>query len=916
MASDHRSVKILFPAVQEERTYAKSNAHITRLMLGEGETVKHIDGWSLIIEEVIEQDHLLTYRGKRTDTNAIDNIVEVALDPMVKLNQPEKRLLHGQFDDPRWFDTRYQCWVKQNEFASYGVTGLVGARVDLIPHQIHIANEVGNRYAPRVLLADEVGLGKTIEAALIVHMQVVTGRASRVLIVVPNSLVHQWLVEMLRRVDLAFSVFDDERMEAVKESGENPFEQEQLVLCSQDFIQQTKVLALAEQCDWDILVVDEAHHLHWSEDEVSSEYAAIESLSKIAKGVLLLTATPDQLGHQSHFARLKLLDPARFYDYDAFIEQEKHYSELAQAVSPLIENDEVNDTQLSILKQYIPNLDLSEFDLDQAEDKKHLLSKLIDQHGTGRLLFRNRRSAIEGFPKRIAHPVKLRLPKEYALSLLEQDDVNHALHPERTLMLDEAWPSYDPRVDFLIEYLENNKEEKVLVICAYASTALQIAEYLRVKTGIRHTVFHEGMSIIERDKAAHFFAENEKGAQVMLCSEIGSEGRNFQFSRNLVLFDLPMNPDLLEQRIGRLDRIGQKFDINLHIPYFEETAQEVLYHLYNDGLNSFSTTCPVGSDVFSRLHEDIVHALSTPGDKDNWKDVVEQTSIVASKLALRIEEGRDNLLELNASGLNSVDEVLERIVLAENPIDMIKFMTRLFDSIGIVQEEKDAHCFILKQSENALFPIPGVSDEGIEVTYKREIATQLEHIGFINPDSKILNQCIDSVLTDTIGKSSLCFVNQAGVPVGAYWVEIIAVLNPIAPAYLQLSRYLPATPVRVCLDAKMQAEETEFSPIFKVKPKMANQLMSALADPISKTIEQALAYASEDLERTKKAALINMQYELDEEIQRLTELRESNPSIRVEEIDFLLEQKKALSASIENASPMLDSVRVVVNNPR
>jgi len=919
MAADARSVKILFPAVEDERTYAKSNAHVTRLVLSQGEKVKHIDGWEMIIDDVIEQDMLLTYRGKRTDTEEVAHIVEVALDPQVKLNQPEKRLLHGQFDDPHWFDTRYQCWEKQNEFANSGVVGLVGARVDLIPHQIHIANQVGNRFAPRVLLADEVGLGKTIEAALVIHMQIITGRAQRVLIVVPDSLVHQWLVEMLRRVNLAFSVFDDERIEAVQESGENPFDQEQLVLCSQAFIGQHKVLEQACASPWDILVVDEAHHLHWSEDAVSEEYAAIEKLSQIAKSVLLLTATPDQLGHQSHFARLRLLDPARFHNYDEFLEQERHYSELAQAVTPLIENKTPTTTEITVLKQVVPGLNIDDFDLSIESDRKQLVKRLVDQHGTGRLLFRNRRSAIQGFPQRVSHPVKLKLPKEYALGMMEQDDVSHALHPERSLMLDESWPSYDPRVSYLVEFLEANKDEKVLVICAFASTALQLAEYMRAKTAIRHTVFHEGMSIVERDKAAHFFAENSlgaKGAQVMLCSEIGSEGRNFQFSRHLVLFDLPLNPDLLEQRIGRLDRIGQKYDINIHIPYFESTAQEVLFNWYDEGLGAFTATCPVGSDVYKRLKSDLHHALSTPEDTENWQDVVVQAGIVTDKLKARIEEGRDRLLEINAKGDDDSEDVLEQIVYAENPIEVMKFMTRLFDAIGIVQDEKDAHSFILKQSENALFPINSVSDEGIEVTYKRETATQLEHLTFLNPDSAIVTQCIDSVLTDVIGKSSLCFVNQPGAPVGAYWVEIIAVLNPIAAPDLQLFRYLPATPVRVCLDAKLQVFEKTFPQVFKVKPKMAQQLVTALAQPIVATIEAALETAKQELSNVKKAALINMHYELDEEIARLSELRANNPSIRQEEIDFLLTQKSSLAKIIEQSEPSLDSVRVVVNNPK
>lgn len=126
-------------------------------------------------------------------------------------------------------------------------------------------------------------------------------------------------------------------------------------------------------------------------------------------------------------------------------------------------------------------------------------------------------------------------------------------------------------------HLTSHRSQKVLVICAKAATALQLEQVLREREGIRAAVFHEGMSIIERDRAAARFAEEDTGAQVLLCSEIGSEGRNFQFASNLVMFDLPFNPDLLEQRIGRLDRIGRAHDIQIHVPIWREPPSRCWY---------------------------------------------------------------------------------------------------------------------------------------------------------------------------------------------------------------------------------------------------------------------------------------------------------------------------------------------------
>ncbi len=326
---------------------------------------------------------------------------------------------------------------------------------------MYIAHQVGERFAPRVLLADEVGLGKTIEAGLILHQQLTSGKSSRALIVVPDSLIHQWLVEMLRRFNLRFTILDELRCTALEMSDEgvNPFETAQLVLCTLPFLtNSTQRQAQAIMAGWDMLIVDEAHHLEWAEDAISTEYACIESLSAEIKGLLLLTATPEQLGMEGHFARLRLLDPDRYYDLQKFREEEAGYQPVRELMEALLADDVLEQIQdaavQASLAEYLGQARVDAL-LDAAQNLEDFvafdellqttISELLDHHGTGRVLFRNTRDAVEGFPERILHPHPLPEPDFYLESEKQQlngADLDLLLHPEKVFQ--DRWLEADP----------------------------------------------------------------------------------------------------------------------------------------------------------------------------------------------------------------------------------------------------------------------------------------------------------------------------------------------------------------------------------------------------------------------------------------------------------------------------------------
>ena len=399
LTCDGRLLTILYPATGETRQYSQRNAPLTRVRFVPGDEISHFEGWTLTVREVSEVDGLLIYQGFNSQ-NEDCVLPETQLSNFIHFRMASDRLVAGQVDPLPWFTLRYNSLQHNSKLQQSNLWGLAGARAQPIAHQLHIAQEVADRIAPRVLLADEVGLGKTIEAGLIIHRQLLSGRASRILLMVPETLQHQWLVEMRRRFNLDVALFDAERFQA--SDADNPFEDCQIALLSMNWlVADERAQQALCSCDWDILVVDEAHHLVWHPEQSSPAYQLVETLAGITPGVLLLTATPEQLGQDSHFARLRLLDPHRFHDLAAFREESQHYQAIADAVRELLDLTKLSATAETTIKSFL-GADceplIAAFNDGDAQAARRLIRELLDRHGTGRLLFRNTRAAISGFP--------------------------------------------------------------------------------------------------------------------------------------------------------------------------------------------------------------------------------------------------------------------------------------------------------------------------------------------------------------------------------------------------------------------------------------------------------------------------------------------------------------------------------------
>ena len=868
LESQGNRVVILFTAANEKRMFAVDSAPILRVRFKVGDEILIHTGETIMIDRIEEEDGLLIYH------QGDQSFCEGELDDSISFSKPDDRLLGGQIDDLRTFNLRIESLFRSSKIRQSPVRGFLGGRVDLIPHQIAIACEVSSRLAPRVLLADEVGLGKTIEACLILHRLHLTGRADRVLILLPEPLVHQWFVELLRRFNLLFAIFDEERCQSI--SAENPFLENQLILCSQEFLlDHPERIPQVIEAGWDLLIVDEAHHLEWSPEESSDGYNLVEVLALETASVLLLTATPQQLGAEGHFARLQLLDPHRYNNLEAFLEESDYYEVVADAIDLIQEGGEPD---VKLFAERSPRITEGLANLDGEGTRAKVIRDLLDSFGTGRVMFRNTRKQLSGFPERKAH-----------LVALEGGDV------------------FVAKVDWLVGFLEEHSSDKVLLIGKSLDLVEDLMEALLDRVNMKIAQFHEELTLLQRDRNAAYFSE-ENGADLLVCSEIGSEGRNFQFAHHLVLFDLPENPELLEQRIGRLDRIGQTETINIYVPYVKGDAGERYARWYQEGLNAFEKNLQGAQLLVKRLQQ--IKADTLP-------KFIKESKKLRAETEAQMERGPDRLLALTSKGSGEIEEVLEQIDGWDGDREFEDWILRLFDHFGLEVEELDARDYLLKQGNVITDAFPDLAEDGMAVTFDRERALVREEIGLMTADHPMVRNSIDLLLSGEAGNSTFGVWEAPGT--SSVILEAYYIVECVAPASLQTDHYLPAVPVRVVIDYQGKDLSSDASLMKAVlrrgnhrklleQPKIRGEMIPGILKALN-------SLAGQRRVTIVKKSLEAMQISLDEEKGRLEDLAQVNPLIGDEELLQIESRRGALKSALGGARLRLDALRLIYKVP-
>jgi ATP-dependent helicase HepA len=456
-----------------------------------------------------------------------------------------ERLTVGDIDDAEDFLTRLDILHLLATREAGGLGSFLGGRVRLFPHQLHVAERATARIPVRWLLADEVGLGKTIEAALIMNRLLHTEKIERCLVVAPEALTVQWLGELWRKYHQVFTLLDPPRLaDVVRDfgAGFNPFDvYRRAVLALETLVQRPELTGQAVSAGIDLLVVDEAQRLRRPPGHPGEpEYRAVAPIAALGRHVLLLSATPLEDDAHGFFRLLQLLRPEEFpegMDVAARLES-------GVPLPPCTSSTRrVDIGGLPPRAPVAVDLPPHSLQASPADGLRH------DRVARPRALDRIRRALGSGAALR---------------AVLGPDETGQRQQAE-------AMDRTDPRLEWLLTQAPRwrRTNEKTLVFAAHRETLEMLRDALSARAQLASGVFHEELSAARRDtEVARFRADD--GPSILVSTEAGGEGRNFEFCHRLVLYDLPWKPWTVEQRIGRLDRIGRR--IPVEIIYFRPAS--------------------------------------------------------------------------------------------------------------------------------------------------------------------------------------------------------------------------------------------------------------------------------------------------------------------------------------------------------
>ena len=539
----------------------------------------------------------------------------------VRSSGPLDALASGQASGASAFRLRARVARLEALRRADSLGALLSSRIHVLPHQVGAAGRILADRIPRFVLADEVGLGKTVEAGLVFAGLRQIGLAERVLVIVPEHLAFQWLAELFHKFNALFTLLTEERIEELG-GPEAALARSPLAIVSLERLRDdAEMVDAAADLPLDLVIVDEAHHLA---DDVL--YRAIEPVARASFGLLLLTATPVRLDPREYFRLLGLVEPMPTTTLEGFLERLARHEQHAEVARALLGGCDLDDAvgKLRVLEPEDPVFGEPAPGPSGEPDarRRELLAYLAERYSLSSRLVRNRRVKVGAFTERV----------------LQREGVPAGAKVEAVAVLCARLAT---------------EGEKVLVFHADPE-ALRTVQAAIARHGKEALLYDDAETIEARDRLVARFRDPE-GPMVLLSGESGGEGRNFQFACHLVCLDLPESPLTLEQRIGRLDRLGQHRPVQIHV-LAEPGEETFLADLYEKEIGIFQE--PVGGldAVLASLPRELAALRAEPP---------EARQEFRRKLAARVAEGRraqhegyDPILDLRSSALPELSRLI------------------------------------------------------------------------------------------------------------------------------------------------------------------------------------------------------------------------------------------------------------------
>ncbi|MGM7701950.1 DEAD/DEAH box helicase [Pseudalkalibacillus sp. Hm43] len=453
--------------------------------------------------------------------------------------------------------------------------------VQILPHQLEVARKVIEDMNGKGILADEVGLGKTIEAGLIMKEYMIRGLAKKILILVPASLVIQWTHELNTKFLIP----------AVPQKKAYVWEQCDVVVSSIDTAKRSPHRDIVLNQDYDLIIIDEAHKL---KNKKTKNYEFVQHLKK--KYCLLLTATPIQNRVEEVFNLVSLLKPGHLGNEEYFDEAYRsgkynvqNEEKLKQLINKVMVRNRREDTGLKWPKRIVKTIPITlsptERQLYESITNTRKNTTLAQQHAFSTITLQR-----EVCSSREAVFLTLK-------AMSEKDGISdEARNSAINLMQEIENVDRNSKAEKALEIIQSI-DDKVIIFTEYRATQLYLQWYLK-QHGISSVPFRGGFKRNKKDWMTHLFKNH---AKVLIATEAGGEGINLQFCQHIINYDLPWNPMRIEQRIGRVHRIGQEHDVHIYNFATENTIEEHILRLLYEKINLFENVIGDLDEILSRV---------------------------------------------------------------------------------------------------------------------------------------------------------------------------------------------------------------------------------------------------------------------------------------------------------------------------